>query len=122
MRLLTEVLADVVGVEQVSADHHFFHDLGADSLVMARFCARVRKRADLPSVSMKDVYRHPTVESLAAALTGPGATAPAPAPPTAATGAATTDGTPVTSASTATVPPSGAPAPASAADAARAAD
>ncbi|GAA1010262.1 Pls/PosA family non-ribosomal peptide synthetase [Streptomyces thermogriseus] len=122
VRLLTEVLADVVGVEQVSADHHFFHDLGADSLVMARFCARVRKRADLPSVSMKDVYRHPTVESLAAALTGPGATAPAPAPPTAATGAATTDGTPVTSASTATVPPSGAPAPASAADAFRAAD
>ncbi|GAA0908936.1 hypothetical protein GCM10009549_16610 [Streptomyces thermoalcalitolerans] len=113
MRLLAEVLADVVGVEQVSADHHFFHDLGADSLVMARFCARVRKRADLPSVSMKDIYRHPTVGSLAAALTGPDAAAPAPAAPTAATGAATTDGTPTPGASTATVPPSGAPASAS---------
>ena len=38
------------------ADSHFFDDLGADSLVMAKFCARVRKRADLPSISMKDIY------------------------------------------------------------------
>ena len=39
-------------LEQVPADSHFFDDLGADSLVMAHFCARVRKRADLPSVSI----------------------------------------------------------------------
>ncbi|MGE5763735.1 MAG: Pls/PosA family non-ribosomal peptide synthetase, partial [Mycobacterium leprae] len=45
-----------------------FDDLGADSMLMARFCARVRKRADLPSVSMPDVYKHPTIRSLAAAL------------------------------------------------------
>ncbi|MFI8951530.1 Pls/PosA family non-ribosomal peptide synthetase [Streptomyces sp. NPDC053750] len=77
-RLLAEVLADVVRVAQVPADSHFFHDLGADSLVMAQFCARVRKRADLPSVSMKDVYRHPTIESLATALTGPDAENTAP--------------------------------------------
>ena len=63
-----EVLADVVHVEQVSVDSHFFDDLGADSMVMAQFCARVRKRADLPSVSMKDIYQHPTIRSLAAAL------------------------------------------------------
>ncbi|WP_171111121.1 MULTISPECIES: Pls/PosA family non-ribosomal peptide synthetase [Streptomyces] len=77
-RLLVDVLADVVGVEGVSADSHFFDDLGADSLVMARFCARVRKRADLPSVSMKDVYRYPTVNSLTAALTGAGPPEPDP--------------------------------------------
>lgn len=114
MRLLAEVLADVVGVAEVSADRHFFHDLGADSLVMARFCARVRKRADLPSVSMKDVYRNPTVESLATALTGPDTVARAPAataPTTAAPGAATTDSTPTTSASTATAPSAGASIP-----------
>ena len=35
---------------------------------MARFCARVRKRAELPSVSMPDIYKHPTIRSLAAAL------------------------------------------------------
>src|SRR6266545_2634177 len=40
----------------------------ADSLVMAHFCARVRKRGDLPSVSMKDVYAHPTIRSLAESL------------------------------------------------------
>ncbi|MFI5555766.1 Pls/PosA family non-ribosomal peptide synthetase [Streptomyces sp. NPDC051738] len=92
-RRLAQVLADVVRVDQVSVDSHFFEDLGADSMVMAQFCARVRKRADLPSVSMKDVYRHPTVESLATALTGSDAVAFAPAavaPASAATGAATT--------------------------------
>ncbi|MFD9223765.1 Pls/PosA family non-ribosomal peptide synthetase [Streptomyces sp. NPDC060064] len=67
-RILAEVLADVVCVGQVSVDSHFFDELGADSLVMAHFCARVRKRADLPSVSMKDIYRHPTIRSLATAL------------------------------------------------------
>ena len=65
---LAAVLAEVVGVEQVSVDSHFFNDLGADSMVMARFCARVRKRADLPSVSMKDIYRHSTIRDLAAAF------------------------------------------------------
>ena len=62
------MLADVMQVEQVSVDSHFFDELGADSLVMAQFCARVRKREDLPSVSMKDIYAHPTIRSLAAAF------------------------------------------------------
>src|SRR6266478_1885871 len=62
------VLAEVLRVERVPADSDFFEDLGADSLVMAHFCARVRKRGDLPSVSMKDVYAHPTIRSLAEAL------------------------------------------------------
>jgi non-ribosomal peptide synthetase-like protein len=63
-----EVLADVVRVERVSVDSNFFDDLGADSMVMAQFCARVRKRPDLPSVSIKDIYQHPTIKSLATAL------------------------------------------------------
>lgn len=68
-RTLAAVLASVVRTEHVPVDSHFFDDLGADSLVMAHFCARVRKRGDLPSVSMKDVYRHPTIRDLATALT-----------------------------------------------------
>ncbi|WP_239154512.1 Pls/PosA family non-ribosomal peptide synthetase [Amycolatopsis sp. FDAARGOS 1241] len=56
-------------VDRVAAESHFFDDLGANSLVMAHFCARVRKRADVPSVSMKDVYANPTARSLATALT-----------------------------------------------------
>ena len=67
-RLFAEVLADIVGTEHVSVDSHFFDDLGADSMLMARFCARVRKRPDLPSVSMPDIYKHPTTRSLYAAL------------------------------------------------------
>ncbi|MEV6904308.1 acyl carrier protein, partial [Amycolatopsis sp. NPDC051372] len=68
-RLLAEVLTDIVDTDHVPVDGHFFDDLGADSMVMARFCARVRKRPDLPSVSMPDIYKHPTIQSLAAALT-----------------------------------------------------
>src|SRR5436309_15761430 len=66
--IFAEVLADVLRVDRVSVDSHFFDELGADSLVMAHFCARVRKRGDLPSVSMKDIYRQPTIRSLAAVL------------------------------------------------------
>jgi non-ribosomal peptide synthetase-like protein len=67
-RVFADVLADVVDVDRVSVDSHFFDDLGADSMVMARFCARVRKRPDLPAVSIKDIYQYPTIRSLATAL------------------------------------------------------
>jgi non-ribosomal peptide synthetase-like protein len=66
---LAGLLADILGVETVPVDAHVFEDLGADSMVMARFCARVRKRDDLPSISIKDVYQHPTIAGLAAAFT-----------------------------------------------------
>src|SRR6266704_204276 len=66
--IFAEVLADVLRVDRVPVDSHFFDELGADSLLMAHFCARVRKRGDLPPVSMRDIYRHPTIGSLAAAL------------------------------------------------------
>jgi non-ribosomal peptide synthetase-like protein len=68
---LAEVLAEVMGVEQVSVDSNFFDDLGADSMVMTRFCARVRKRPELPAVSIKDIYQHPTIKTLATALAEP---------------------------------------------------
>ncbi|QYN21518.1 Pls/PosA family non-ribosomal peptide synthetase [Amycolatopsis sp. DSM 110486] len=80
-RVFATVLADVVRVDRVSVDSDFFEDLGANSLVMAHFCARVRKRAEVPSVSMKDVYANPTIRSLAASV---GGAAPALAEPAAA--------------------------------------
>jgi len=89
---LAEVLADLLKVDRVSSDDHFFDDLGADSLVMAHFCARVRKRPELPEVSIRDIYRHPTIGSLAAALAEvaparvePAAPAPVAAPARAST-------------------------------------
>lgn len=66
--IFAELLAEVMRTESVSKDGHFFDDLGADSLVMAHFCARVRKRPDLPAASMKDIYQCPTIRSLAKAL------------------------------------------------------
>ena len=66
--VFAEILADVLRVDQVPVDSHFFDELGADSLLMAHFCARVRKRGGLPSISMRDIYRHPTIRSLAAAF------------------------------------------------------
>jgi 2,3-diaminopropionate biosynthesis protein SbnA len=84
---LAEVLAGVLGVDRVPVESHFFDDLDADSMVMAQFCARVRKRHDLPAVSMKDIYRHPTIGGLASALGQPApvtrftsADSPVPAP------------------------------------------
>ncbi len=76
--VFAELLAEILRVERVAADSHFFDELGADSLVMAHFCARVRKRGNLPPVSMKDIYRHPTIRSLAQALadTEPGTAGP----------------------------------------------
>src|SRR5438034_9834206 len=79
--IFAEVLADVLRVDRVSVDSHFFDELGADSLVMAHFCARVRKRGDLPPVSMKDIYRHPTIRSLTAALAEAPRAAELPVPP-----------------------------------------
>src|SRR5437867_8916994 len=79
-----ELLAGVLRVDQVPIDSHFFDDLGADSLVMAQFCARVRKRGNLPSLSMKDVYAYPTISALAAAVADrapPAATQVAAEPP-----------------------------------------
>src|SRR6266567_5920312 len=66
--IFAELLAQVLRVDEVPLDSHFFDELGADSLVMAQFCARVRKRGGLPSVSMKDVYAHPTIRRLAGAV------------------------------------------------------
>ncbi len=81
-RMLAEVLAQVLGVDQVSVISNFFDELGANSLLMTRFSAQVRKQTDLPPISIKDIYLHPTVRGLAMALgdalpTGP-ATDPGP--------------------------------------------
>lgn len=70
-RRLAVLLASVLKTDDVPVDSHFFDDLGADSMVMAQFCARVRKHPDLPAVSIKDIYQHPTLRSLATSLGDP---------------------------------------------------
>jgi non-ribosomal peptide synthetase-like protein len=68
--IIATELGEALGMKSVSAEANFFNDLGANSLLLAHFCARVRKRGDLPTVAMQDVYLQPTVRSLAALLSG----------------------------------------------------
>ncbi|RZT85585.1 non-ribosomal peptide synthetase-like protein [Pseudonocardia sediminis] len=69
--LMVEVLGGVLGRDRVPVDAHFFDDLGADSLTMAQFCARVRKHPELPSLAMQDIYQHPTLRRLTTGLALP---------------------------------------------------
>ena len=66
---LAEVSAELVVPPPDGFDQHFFNVHGTDSTVMVRSCARVRKRADMPSVSTTDIFRHPTMSSPAMAPT-----------------------------------------------------
>jgi non-ribosomal peptide synthetase-like protein len=76
-----EILGEVLGTAAIDPGAGFFEDLGADSLTMAKFCSRVRKRADLPKVSMKDVYRSPSLAALATHLAATAAPAAVTADP-----------------------------------------
>jgi non-ribosomal peptide synthetase-like protein len=91
---LARQLGAVLGLDKVSTDAHFFNDLGADSLLMARYCARIRKETALPPAAMQDIYENPTVRQLAtclearhsasvlsAAVPNTGTALPAPMPP-----------------------------------------
>ena len=94
---LAAQLGAVLSLDKVSTDAHFFNDLGADSLLMARYCARIRKETALPAAAMQDIYENPTVRQLAAclearhsesvlsaAVPGTDAVRPAPMPPVSA--------------------------------------
>ena len=65
---LCQALADVLGLDEVSIDGDFFAEYAAHSLLMARFCARVRQLEPSMQVAMRDVYAHTTVRRLARAL------------------------------------------------------
>src|SRR5205085_1204475 len=67
-RILASALANVLRVEHVSTEDHFFDDIGANSLLMARFCAVVRKKPGMAAVSMRDIYMNPTIAALSAHL------------------------------------------------------
>ncbi|MDT7642747.1 MAG: hypothetical protein QOC83_7035, partial [Pseudonocardiales bacterium] len=71
--VLADALAWVLGVDRVSVESNFFEELGANSLLMARFSARVRRETALGSMSMREIYQNPTVRRLASVLGTPGA-------------------------------------------------
>jgi non-ribosomal peptide synthetase-like protein len=67
-RLLCGALAEILGLEAISVDGDLFNDYGAHSLLMARFCAKVRQLEPSMQVAMRDVYANRTVRRLARAL------------------------------------------------------
>ncbi|WP_371823951.1 Pls/PosA family non-ribosomal peptide synthetase [Phyllobacterium sp. 628] len=70
-RFLANALTDVLKFDEVSMEDNFFDDLGANSLLMARFCARVRTRKEWATTSMRDIYLYPTLARLAQHLCKP---------------------------------------------------
>ena len=64
-KVLAGALSGVMKIERVSVEDNFFQDLGAHSLLMARFGAEIRKRLKISAVSMQDIYQNPTIEKLA---------------------------------------------------------
>jgi non-ribosomal peptide synthetase-like protein len=64
-RMVHDALVGVLHTEHVSTEHHFFNDLGANSLLMARVCAAIRRKPGMSNLSMRDIYMHPTIARLA---------------------------------------------------------
>ena len=64
-QVLADALIEVMKIERASIEDNFFQDLGAHSLLMARFGAEIRKRMKIATVSMRDIYLNPTLEKLA---------------------------------------------------------
>ncbi|MDY7093781.1 MAG: amino acid adenylation domain-containing protein [Acidobacteriota bacterium] len=66
--VVAEVWRDVIGVAEVGREDNFF-DLGGHSLLIARVHGRLAEALDR-DVPMADLFRYPTVATLAAALAG----------------------------------------------------
>ncbi len=66
--VLSRALMETLGLDVVSVEGDFFNEYGAHSLLMARFCAKIRQLAPSFHVAMRDVYTNPTVRRLAAAI------------------------------------------------------
>ena len=77
--ILAEALAEIMEVQRLSTEDHFFDNIGAHSLLMAQFCAKIRQHDAFAHVSMQDVYLNPTIKKLAEKLTLTGSTNSSPA-------------------------------------------
>ena len=62
---LADALKPFIGQEMISPTADFFDDLGAHSLLMARFVSQLRRSADLARLSMRDVYVARNLRALA---------------------------------------------------------
>jgi non-ribosomal peptide synthetase-like protein len=65
---LMEVWSTLFCNPQISVDDDFFLDLGGHSLLAAHMVSELRKHERFASLTMRDVYSHPTIASLAAEI------------------------------------------------------
>ncbi|MDH2326361.1 amino acid adenylation domain-containing protein [Cereibacter sp. SYSU M97828] len=65
---LAATLSDILGIERLSVTDDFFADLGANSLILARFSTRVRRELGAPWLSMREIYSAPDIRALASLI------------------------------------------------------
>jgi hypothetical protein len=65
---IASIWSDVLGVDHIGAETNFF-DLGGHSLLLVRVHSRL-KGTGATELSVVDLFRHPTVRSLALAIGG----------------------------------------------------
>ena len=65
---LSQALSDLLEEDNVSVKDDFFNDLGTSSLMMARYCSKIRQCLPHADISMRDVYTHPNITQLAGYL------------------------------------------------------
>ncbi|EAU41995.1 peptide synthetase [Fulvimarina pelagi HTCC2506] len=67
---IANVFAEVLGLKRVSIEDDLFDDLGADSLLIAKACATIRRIIPGSSPSMRDAYANRTVRTLSETVSG----------------------------------------------------
>lgn len=68
-REIATVWESIFGISGMSIDSEFFNELGGHSLLAAIMVSKLREQAQFQDLAVVDVYQHPTIASLAAALT-----------------------------------------------------
>lgn len=64
-KVLEKALVKILKVERVSIKDDFFKDLGAHSLLMAQFSAEIKNNLPKAQLSIRDIYFHPSLVTLA---------------------------------------------------------
>jgi non-ribosomal peptide synthetase-like protein len=67
---IMEVWSALLCTSQISVDDDFFLDLGGHSLLAAQVVSELRKDLRFASLTMRDVYSHPTISRLASEMNG----------------------------------------------------
>jgi non-ribosomal peptide synthetase-like protein len=65
---LAIVWAEILGINDISIDADFFQELGGHSLLAATVISKLRENPQFQDLAVLDIYQHPTIAKLAAAL------------------------------------------------------